>query len=175
MTIADARALNVAMLIAVVMHCSAVSAQQPGSSAQASPYEYLIGTESEGPPGIPDWKDEGGGLLADPVWYGLLERNGAYLVLIEWALPRKPDATHTPFRVTDVLLIPPIENGLRLVFDCSPPRTNVVEKIFAVVHVDSRSRPDRLRDVRKAWKVDLGSGTISSNSTKGITCSIPSD
>ena len=95
-------------------------------------------------------------------------------MLIEWALPRKPGATHMPFRVTDVLLIPPIERELRVVDECNPLRENVFEKVFAVVRVDSRTRPDRLRDVRKAWKVDLGSGTISPTPTKGIICSIPS-
>jgi hypothetical protein len=146
-----------------------ISSDQP----QTDSYKHLIGTESEGPLVIADWNNQGGGLLDSPVWYALYERNGAYLVLTEWALPRKPDATHSPFRVTDVLLISTLEERLRLVFECQPPRTNVFEKVFAVVRVDSRTSPDRLRDVRKAWKVDLGSGTISPIPTVGIICSIP--
>ena len=163
--------LNVAMLIAVVMHCTPVRAQKPSSPAQANPYTHWIGTEFEVLPDMPGWNHEGGGLLADPVWYSLFERNGDYLVLLQWALPRKLDGKK-PFRVTDMLLIPPIEKGLRLVLDCEPPRTNVTEKIFAVVR--DVGRPDRLRDVRKAWKVDLDSGTISPVQTQGIVCSIPS-
>jgi hypothetical protein len=37
-------------------------------------------------------------------------------------------------------------------FECEPLRTNVFEKVFAVVRLDSRTSPDRLRDVHKAWK-----------------------
>ena len=175
MNIANSRMLNVTMLLAVLFYSGPVSAQQPGSPAHANHYEYLIGTDSEGSLDIPGWNDEGGGSLGGSVWNALYEQDGAHLVLIEWALPRKPGATNMPFRVTDVLLIPPIEMGLRVVDECNPLRTNVFEKVFAVVRVDSGTRPDRLRDVRKAWKVDLDSGTISPTSTKGITCSIPSD
>jgi hypothetical protein len=44
----------------------------------------------------------------------------------------------------------------------------VFEKIFAVVRLDLRRK--WWRDVRKAWKVDLGTGTISPVPTKGIGC-----
>ena len=39
MTIANVRVLNVAMLLAVLMHCSPVNAQQPSSPARANHYE----------------------------------------------------------------------------------------------------------------------------------------
>jgi hypothetical protein len=70
--------------------------------------------------------------------------------------------------VTDVLLVPSIAKDLGLVFLCEPPRTNVSEKIFAVVRIDLRRK--WWRDVRKAWRVDLGTGTISLVPTKGIAC-----
>jgi hypothetical protein len=48
------------------------------------------------------------------------------------------------------------------------PADDVFEKIFAVVRLDLRRK--WWRDVRKAWKVDLGTGTISPVPTKGIGC-----
>jgi hypothetical protein len=141
----------------------AARAQQGGLS-----YKHLIGTEYEGELTIPGWELQGGGLMAAPVWYHFYKRDDAYLVLINWALPRKPGANSTPFRVTDVLLVPTIAKDLGLVFLCEPPRTNVFEKIFAVVRIDIRRK--WWRDVRKAWRVELGTGTISLVSTKGIAC-----
>jgi hypothetical protein len=85
---------------------------------------------------------------------------------MNWDSPRKPGAKYTPFRVTDVLLVPTIAKDLGLIFPCEPPRTNVFEKIFAVVRIDIRRK--WWRDVRKAWKVELG--TISPVATKGIAC-----
>ena len=127
----------VAMATAIVMHCTPVTAQKhvpPAWQAQENSYQHLIGTEFEGGLIIPGWEDQGGGLMGDPVWYHYYKRDdNAYLVLIDWALPRKPNSQHTPFRVTDVLLIPPIAKDLGLTFLCEPPRTNVFEKIFAVV------------------------------------------
>jgi hypothetical protein len=141
----------------------------PDRQGQANSYKHLIGTEYEGGLIIPGWEDQGGGLMADPVWYHHYRRDDdAYLVLINWAMPRKPGATHTPFRITDVLVIPRIEKGFGLTFDCEPPRTNVSAKVFAVVRIDIRQK--WWRGVREAWKVELGTGMISPVPTKGIAC-----
>ena len=80
--------------------------QLTASAQQTDPsYKHLIGTEYEGELIIPGWESQGGGLMADPVWYHKYKRNDdAYLVLINWALPRKPGSKHGHFRVTDVLL-----------------------------------------------------------------------
>jgi hypothetical protein len=154
------------------MHCTPVAAQKqdsPAQQAQANSYAHFIGIESEETLDIPGWQDQGGGLMAEPVWYHFYKRqDDAYLVLMNWALPRKPNSPYTPFRVTDVLLIPPVAKDHTLTFLCEPPRTNVAVKIFAVVRLDLRRK--WWRDVRKAWKVDLGTGTISPVPTKGITC-----
>jgi hypothetical protein len=157
--------------ITIVMHYTPVAAQKgdPPAQLQANSYAHLIGIEYEGGLDIPGWKDQGGGLMAESVWYHFYKRqDDAYLVLMSWSLPRKPNSPHTPFRVTDVLLIPPIAKDHTLTFFCEPPRTNVFEKIFSVVRLDLRRK--WWRDVRKAWKVDLGTGTISPVPTKGIGC-----
>lgn len=156
----------VAIATAIVMHCTPVAAQKQ-DQARANSYEHLIGTEFEGALIIPGWEDDG--LVADPVWYHSYRRkDDAHLVLMSWALPRKPNSSYTPFRVTDVLLIPPVAKGHALTFFCEPPRTNVTEKMFAVVRLDLRRK--WWRDVRKAWKVDLGTGMISPAATKGVAC-----
>jgi hypothetical protein len=157
----------------MVMHCTPVTAQElipSARQAQANSYKHLIGTEYERTLIIPGWEDQGGGLMNDAVAYHKYKReDDAYLVLTEWALPRKPNSQHATFRVTDVLLIPPIEKDhLGLTFECYPPRKNVSERIFAVVRVNIRQK--WWRDVRKAWKVELGTGTISPVPTKGIAC-----
>jgi hypothetical protein len=129
----------------------------------------LIGTEYEGDLIVPGWESQGGGLMTDPIWYHTFKRaDEARLVLIQWALPRRPGSSHTPFRVTDVLLIQPIARDLVLTFDCDPPRTNLSERIFAVVRLDVRQR--WWLDVRKAWKVEVATGTISPAPTKGVAC-----
>jgi hypothetical protein len=51
-------------------------------------YKHLIGTEYERELIIPGWESQGGGLMADPVWYYFYQRDAAYLVLINWALPQ---------------------------------------------------------------------------------------
>ena len=139
----------------------------PGNS-QANPYEYLIGTEFEGDIAISGLEYQGGGLVAEPVWYSYYKRNdNSYLVLAQWALPRKPDAKHTPFRVTDVLLIPPIAKDLTVAFLCWLSKDKEPE-YFAVVYFDKRQALSR--DVRKAWAIDVGTGMISTVPTQGIAC-----
>jgi hypothetical protein len=111
--------------------------------------------ESDRTPEIPGWKDYGGGLLEEPVWYHFYNgQDNAYFVLMNWKLPR----THpqpASFRVTDTLFIPPIAKNHTVTFDCKPPQTNVFIKIFAVVRMDRR---EWWRDVRQAWKVELDTG-----------------
>jgi len=136
-------------VVAVILNTTVVANDAWGEIQNLN----LIGTEYDGGLDIPGWENEGGGLMSEPVWYHHYTRSDdAQLVLIEWALPRKPGATLTPFRITDVLVIPRVEKGLGLTFDCEPPRTNVFEKVFAVVRIDIRQK--WWRDVRKAWKVE---------------------
>jgi len=63
----------------------------------------------------------------------------------------------------------PRHDGNRTDADVTPKwRTNAAVKIFAVVRLDLRRK--WWRNVRKAWKVDLGTSTISPVPTKGIRC-----
>jgi hypothetical protein len=128
----------------------------------------LIGTEYERELIISGWKNQGGGHMGGSVWYDFYTRqDNSYFVLINWALPRKPNSQLGHFRVTDTLVIPPIAKNHTLAFDCKPPQTNVSIKIFAVVRLDRR---EWWREVRQAWKVELDTGKISPFPTKGVAC-----
>lgn len=130
----------------------------------------LIGKELEHAPEIPGWKNQGGGLLTDTVWYNFYireEREDAYFVVMNWALPRKPNSQLAHFLVTDTLLIPHVAKNYTVTFDCKPPQTDLSIKIFAVVR---RDRREWWRDVRQAWKVQLDTGKISFFPTKGVAC-----
>src|SRR5262245_33311687 len=69
----------------------------------------FVGIEYEGVVKVPGWEQHGGGLLEGPVWYHFYKRqDNSHFVLMNWKLPRKPNARQGHFRVTDELLIPPI-------------------------------------------------------------------
>lgn len=117
------------------------------------------------------WEYLGGGLMIDPVWFEYYHRNGGtYLVLVNWALPRRPDAKHTPFRITDVLLIPPLQKGQEIAFDC---RLKGIERqlaIIAVIQPDYEDEGEWWKDVRQAWRISLDSGQIATIDTDGVEC-----
>jgi hypothetical protein len=130
----------------------------------------LIGKDYEHEPEIPGWKDQGGGLLEEPIWYHFYIREkseDAYFVVMKWKLPPKPNSQFARFQVTDTLLIPHVGKNHTVTFDCKPPQTNASIRIFAVVRMDRR---EWWRDVRQAWKVELHTGKISTFPTKGVAC-----
>lgn len=155
-----------AVLIAAVSMLAVSAARAP---AQTPP--QLIGKVYEGEFPIAGWTDEGGGLLQEPVWYAQYRRaDGAQLVLSNWAQPIRPGARHTPFRVTDVLVVPPLAAGLELNFDCRTRSVDVTRKVIAVVRVDPKRQREWWRDVRQAWAISLQTGLFTPIATTGIEC-----
>lgn len=149
----------------------ALSMLPAAAPAPAQTLEQLIGKVYEGEFPIPGWTDEGGGLLQEPVWYAQYRRaDGALLVLSNWAQPLRPGAQHTPFRVTDVLVVPPLAAGHELNTDCRSKPVDVTRKILAVVRVDPRRQREWWRDVRQAWAISLQTGRFSPIATTGIEC-----
>jgi hypothetical protein len=147
------------------------SSSQPAKprQIQGNDFDRLIGTEYEGRLTIPGWQDLGGAWLAGPVWHHYYTRDdNAFLIEIDWGMPRKPGARKATFLVTDMLFIPPLEKDLFVTFQCVPARKNVFESVFAVVRPESDK--EWWHDVRKAWTVDLTTGKISPIPTKGIAC-----
>jgi hypothetical protein len=133
--------------------------------------QRLVGRVYEGHLSLDGWEDLGGGLLAQPVWFHHYRRaDGVQLVLIDWAQPRRPGAQQATFRVTDVLLTPPLQNGLSLAFNCRQSRRNVTQKIIAVIRADRQHASEWWRDVKLAWSVSLDDGRITPISPAGIEC-----
>ena len=131
--------------------------------------QRLIGTLAEGDFPIAGWEDMGGGLLEDPVWYAQYRRgDGAQLVLVEWAMPRRPGVQDLTFQITDVLVTPPLRGHAALSFFCRTAQPDVTRKILAIVTAD----PDQewWRDVQQAWAVDLDSGRVRPIPPSGIEC-----
>ncbi|WP_141700554.1 hypothetical protein [Methyloceanibacter superfactus] len=156
-----AGAVLVASSFALLLRAGASVAEPPAPPVPAPPVDpalqRLIGTQAEGDFPIKGWEDMGGGLLEDPVWYAQYRRaDGAQLVLVQWALPRRPGAKYLTFQITDVLVTPPLRENAALAFFCRAAQPNVTQKILAVV-VPS---PDQewWRDIQQAWAVDLDSG-----------------
>ena len=131
--------------------------------------QRLIGTRVEGDFPIKGWEDRGGGLFQDPVWYAQYRRgDGAQLVLLQWALPRRPGAQDLTFQITDVLVTPPLRNDAELAFFCREAQPNVTRKILAVVMPNPNQ--EWWRDIQQAWAVDLDSGSIRPIPPRGIEC-----
>jgi hypothetical protein len=154
----------IASIVLLLLSAGAACAEPADPALQR-----LIGTRVEGEFPIAGWEDMGGGLLQDPVWYAQYRRgDGAQLVLVEWAMPRRPGAKHLTFQITDVLVTPPLRNDAVLVFFCRTAQPNVTRKILAVVRADPSQ--EWWRDVQQAWAVDLDSGRIRPIPPKGIEC-----
>jgi len=159
-----AGAVLVASIVSLLLSAGTACAEPADPALQR-----LIGTHVVGEVPIAGWEDMGGGLLQDPVWYAQYRRgDGAQLVLMEWALPRRPDTKHLPFLITDVLVTPPLRKDDALVFFCRAAEPNVTQKILAVVRADPSQ--EWWRDVQQAWAVDLGNGRILPVPTTGIEC-----
>ena len=154
---------------AVIVAVSLLAASAFPAPAQTPP--QLIGKVYEGEFPIPGWEDEGGGLLQEPVWYAQYRRaDGALLVLSNWAQPIRPGSQHTPFRVVDVLVVPPLAAGHALNFDCRAKPVDVTRKIVAVVRTDPKRQREWWRDVRQAWAISLQTGLFTPIATAGIEC-----
>jgi hypothetical protein len=164
----------------VLLGAGSVPAQAQPAATEVSPAETLKdrlmdkvheGDEVDKELVTEGWEYRGGGLMIDPVWFEYYHRrDGAYLVLANWALPRRPDAKHTPFRITDVLLIPPLQKGQEVAFDC---RVKGIERklaIIAVIQPDYENEGEWWKDVRQAWSISLDSGQIAAIDTDGVEC-----
>jgi hypothetical protein len=167
-----------AIAAVIFLYCSPVTAQNrlpkdsndsaESASQPVNTYRNLIGTEFEREITIPGWDYQGGGLITDPIWYSYYKReDGSYAVLAEWALPRRAGSQYGHFLVTDVLIIAPFAKSLSVAFLCYLPKDDK-PGYFAVVRFDKRR--EWSRDVRKAWTIDQGNGTISPVPPKGLAC-----
>ncbi len=118
---------------------------------------------------IAGWDDRGGGLLSPPVWFSDYARaDGARLVLVEWEMPRRPDAQHATFQITDVLEVAPPPQGYALAFFCEGPQPDITRSILAVVRADPML--EYWHDVHAAWAVDHFSGQVTPIAPAGIAC-----
>jgi hypothetical protein len=121
-------------------------------------FENLIGKVFEGALPVEGWDNMGGGLLAGSVWFTQYRRSdGAFLVLSLLALPPRPNSQQTPFKVADVLYVPPLEPGYDLSTLCRPIQGSQSQKFIAVVRLEDS---EIMRDVRQVWTVDVSSGRI---------------
>jgi len=118
------------------------------------------------------WEDLGGGLMIEPVWFHYFRRNdGTYLVLANMALPRRrPDAKNLPFRITDVLVVPPLEEGQEVAFYCRVKGSKRKLAIVAVIQPDHEKQEEWWKDIRRAWTVSLDSGQLATIDTDGVEC-----
>jgi hypothetical protein len=130
----------------------------------------LVGTVYEGdPPGLSEvWEYRQGGVIVDPIWYSDYERkDGTHFILINWALPRKRDAKQAVWQITDALVISSVPKDQTIEFTCKQKILNVFEYLFAQVRAEWKK--EWWRDIRRVWKIDHYSGTITSASPKDAT------
>ena len=132
----------------------------------------LVGKVYEGGDlGAEGWEDLGGGLMAEPIWFHYYRRrDGAYLVLANMALPRRPEAVRTRFRIADVLFIPSLEKGQEVSFYCRQAGQDSRRAIVAVIQPDHDNEQEWWKDVRQAWNISLDAGRLGPINPKGIEC-----
>ena len=131
----------------------------------------LVGQVYEGGLDLEGWEDLGGGLIAEPVWFQYYQRaDGAYLVLANLAQPRASEEENLPFRIADLVLIPPLEEGQELAFECRAAGGGRGRVVIAVVRPDHAHEAEWWRDVAMAWEISRQSGRLKPVAPKGIEC-----
>jgi hypothetical protein len=121
---------------------------------------------------IEGWEDLGGGLMIEPIWFHYFRRkDDAYLVLANMALPRRhPDAKNLSFRITDVLVVPPLEEGQEVAFYCRVKGSKRKRAIVAVIQPDYEKQEEWWKDLLRAWTISLDSGQLAIIDTAGVEC-----
>lgn len=132
----------------------------------------LVGSTYEGDqPDINGWEDLGGGKMVQSIWFHYYRReDGAFLVISNLALPRRPNASHLPFRIADILYVPPLEQDQQIAFDCRLHATKKKLAIVAVIQPDADQEDEWSRGVRQAWAISLDSGQFAHIEIKDIEC-----
>ncbi|MEJ2118443.1 MAG: hypothetical protein P8Y36_11360 [Alphaproteobacteria bacterium] len=148
--------------------------KEPASTstpASTSEFKSLVGKVFEGGFPVKGWKDRGGGLLHEPVWYHRYKHeDGRHLVIIDWVLPRREGTQQATFLVTDMLVVPPLQKNQTLAFECVEASKNITRKIIALVRTSQQNNNKWWRDIEQAWSVSLDNGRAKPFSTKGVRC-----
>lgn len=118
--------------------------------------------------GIDGWEDQGGGLVAPPIFvHEYKGEDGTFLVLTSRQLAKETSTAPASYEVLDALIVRAPQPGVEFSISCvqAPDET-----LRFIGEVKGDQEQEWWSDVRRAWEISLETGKITAAKTKGIRC-----
>lgn len=128
----------------------------------------FVGRVYEDELAIDGWEDQGGGLVAPPIFVHEYKReDGTLLVLTSRQLSKETATAPASYEVVDALIVKAPQPGVEFSISCaqSPDET-----LRFIGEVKGDEDQEWWNDVRRAWEISLETGKIVTAKTKGIRC-----
>ena len=143
----------------------APSEEENADAAFAASY---VGKNYDGDLDVKGWDDQGGGLIAAPIFIHQYQReDGTYLVITSRQLAKESKDTPANYEVVDALIVPPPQTGVEFTISCVQGKDETLRFIGEAKGPESK---EWWTEVRRAWEIALDTGKISSTKTKGVRC-----
>jgi hypothetical protein len=166
---------NVALLaLALALLLGAANAaakpKQPSEEENADAIfaKSLIGKTYAGDLDVEGWADQGGGLVAPPIYVRQYRReDGTYLVLTSREIAKGAAGAPANLAVVDALVVPAPKRGAQFSISCVQGKDAML-RFMGVAKGSEES--EWWTDVRRAWEISIETGLISSIKPRDVRC-----
>ena len=123
-------------------------------NADAAFAASYIGKNYDGDLDIEGWDDQGGGLIATPIYIHQYQReDGTYLVITSRQLAKESKDTPANYEVVDALIVPPPQAGVEFTISCVQGKDETLRfigdrrAVGPLIHAPALVRRERRDDV----------------------------